>query len=105
MFWCGTLGRLGLIQGLQPVQRRPDVPLDADGAAPDLPGGAGRLPVDAGVDRLWVPLGHLPEGILDDAGDIMFIARHIFIQSVLQAADRNYIYAILPSVRVVSNPN
>ena len=35
----------------------------------------------------------------------MFIAHHILIQSVLQAADRNYIYSILPFVRVVSNPN
>ena len=61
--------------------------------------------IDTHIRCFRILIGHLPEGILDDAGDIMFIVRHIFIQSVLQAADRNYIYAILPSVRVVSNPN
>ena len=65
-FRSRTPGRLCLSQGPQPVQRRPDVPLDADGAASDLPWGAGRLPVDAGVDRPWVLPGHPPEGIFDD---------------------------------------
>ena len=68
--------------------------------------GGNSLPqVDAGIDRLRILVCHLPEGIFDDDRGIMFIAHHIFIQSVLQAADRNYIYSILPFVRVVSNPN
>ena len=58
-----------------------------------------------GIDCLWILVRLLPEGILYDARGVMFIVHHIFIQSVLQAADRNYIYSILPFVRVVSNPN
>lgn len=61
--------------------------------------------VDADIDRLMILRGHPPEGKFHYPRGIMFIAHHIFIQSVLQAADRNYIYSILPFVRIVSNPN
>ena len=61
--------------------------------------------VDTGINLPGILRCHSPEGKFHYAGGVMFIAHHIFIQSVLQAADRNYIYSILPFVRVVSNPN
>ena len=60
----------------EPPQGVPDVPGDADRAVPDLPGHIGLLLVDAGVDGPGILPRHPPEGILDDAGGVMFIAHH-----------------------------
>ena len=50
--------------------------MDADGALPDLLGAKGLPLIDAGVGGFGTSGGHLPEGVLDDAWGVMFIAHH-----------------------------
>ena len=58
----------------QRSQNISDISADTDGFPPNLIRSEGLLVIDAGVDSLWILVSHSPEGVLDDAGGIMFIA-------------------------------
>ena len=55
-----------------------DIPIDAYAVRGDVIGRVSAAEVYAGVDRLRVPHRHLPEGVFDNDGGVMFIAHHFF---------------------------
>lgn len=55
-----------------------DISVNADGLPLDFFRGEGFAEVDAGVAGIGPAAGHVPEGVFDDAGGVMFIAHHFF---------------------------
>ena len=71
-------GKVSVLQQGESFQNMSDVRRDADRPPPNLRGNIGLLLIDTGIGSAPVLQGHLPEGILDDARGVMFIAHHFF---------------------------
>lgn len=75
-FLSGGRGAGGAKRLLELSEDMVDVAVKADGPAADLLGAEGLAVVDTAVEGTGVLGGHLPEGIFDDDGGVMFIAHH-----------------------------
>ena len=53
------------------MERLPDIAADTDGLACDFLWREGFILIDTGVQGIRVCVGHLPEGVFDDAGGVV----------------------------------